>query len=61
MVTLDGTQVELRHHASGKTVLDYASNDTSKDELSGLVLRVMSKHVPAGELPSSADWRKSAR
>jgi hypothetical protein len=61
VVTLDGTQVQLQHHVSGKTVLDLASNDPSKDRLSGLVLQVMSKHVPATDLPSSTDWRTSAR
>ena len=55
-VTLDGTQVQVQRHSSGKTVFDYSSNDPAKDELSGAVLGIMRKHVPAGDLPSASDW-----
>jgi len=58
---LDGTQVQLQHHASGQTVLDYASNDPAKDMLSGLILKIVSKHVPPADLPQSADWRTRGR
>ena len=56
-IVLDGTTVELQRYASGQAAFTYSSNGIAKDHLSSLVLEVLKRHVPVGDLPRAADWR----
>ena len=55
-ITTDGTRIELKHYARGKLGLSYASNGPAMTKLSTAVLKALGRHVPATELPRSADW-----
>lgn len=59
-IALDGTTIELQRHSSEGAVFTYRSNGAAKEQVSKAMLDILRRHVPASELPRSADWRFGA-